>query len=256
MKVCVARGGEMAGGASEPVAGDLRGVCRKAFRRACGRAGVSPRHVRRVAATGFGAVHVNGAGACLPVSLCAARGAHALAPAVRTVVDAGGLFLTVTSLDETGQAVDSITNDPCAAASGKFLEMVAGALEVPFEEVSARVQDSASPYRISSTCAVFAESEVISRVNTGADPADILAGVVGSIAGRAATLLEKVQAGEPMVLVGGLARIDAFVRIFEGLTGRQAPPLSPYPGLVPAYGAALAAAGLTGRRWFFLRPHR
>ena len=75
----------------------------------------------------------------------------------------------------------TLTNDKCAAGSGKFLEMVSETLSVPFDSISDMALRSNSPYAINSQCAVFAESEIISQVNGGRSGEDILAGVLKSI---------------------------------------------------------------------------
>ena len=95
---------------------------------------------------------------------CHARGAHALNPAVRTIIDIGGQDSKVINLDETGHVSGFMMNDKCAAGTGRFLEMMARTLELDMEEMSRRGLTWDKELTISSMCTVFAESEVISLI--------------------------------------------------------------------------------------------
>ncbi len=243
VKACVADGELLAGSAVLDVSQDLESQCKHVYKKALANAGVKKRHVKKALATGYGASLAKKASSTLNGSVCAAKGARNLSPFARTVVDCGGLFITITAMDEKGRVKDQITNDRCAAGSGKFLEMVSHAVEVPFADISIRVAKVKSSYSIASNCAVFAESEVISQVNKGMDSGEVLYGVLRSIAGRAASLFEKINAQDQVVMIGGLAGISAFAGIFEEMVGKKMYLPKADPRLMTAFGAALMAQG-------------
>jgi predicted CoA-substrate-specific enzyme activase len=179
---------------------------------------------------------------------CTARAAFFLDRNVRTVIDLGGLFITVSTLDENGFLETTHVNERCAAGSGKFLEMVAEAVEVPFAAISSIAAASSQPYSFSSSCAVFAESEIISQVNAGMKSSDVLAGVIKAIASKTASLIESAGANDNIVLIGGLSKVAAVREMLTGLTGRKMMTLPIDSQLIAAFGAALIAQGKMMRK--------
>ena len=147
------------------------------------------------------------------------------------------------TLDDHGFPADSSINEKCAAGSGRFLEMISTSLGVDFDAISNHCRQAASPFQISSSCAVFAESEVISQVNAGVGSSDILAGVVNSVASKTQTLLDGLDPQGEIAICGGLARVDAFVTALESSTGRTIRKLPQDPQLTAAFGAAIIAGG-------------
>lgn len=220
---------------------------RSAYRTLLRKAGLTPRLVEKIIATGHGADLVRGAAYKLLEPACIARAVHRTDPCVRTVVDVGSLFIRIVSIDENGFLEDSLLNEPCAAGSGKFLELVCDALDVPFQCVSEHAAASREPYVLTSTCAVFAESEVISQINAGARSEDILAGIVQSIVSKVVTLLVKSGAAEGRTaLIGGVSAVPLFREELARAAGRDFTLLPLSPQMVPAYGAALLAQGRPG----------
>jgi predicted CoA-substrate-specific enzyme activase len=157
------------------------------------------------------------------------------------VIDGGALFVRSSTLSPEGHVVDRAVTEKCAAGSGRFLEMVAGSLRVPLEEVSDVASTAATPYRMSNSCAVFAESEVISRVNQGVPGPELLAGILVAIAEKALTLASRSEATPPVVVVGGLGHIPAFMKALGEVLGHQVSVIPMDPQLAAAYGAALIA---------------
>ena len=160
---------------------------------------------------------------------------------IRTVIDIGGLFINIVTNDENGRLVDALSNDQCAAGSGKFLEMTSEATEIPLSAISSNFLTSRKPYTIKSSCAIFAESEMISRINEGHDGNDIMASVVYSIASRAVTLLEKINAPDDVTLIGGVSKIGGLELILQELSSRKISALPADPQIISALGAALLA---------------
>lgn len=137
---------------------------------------------------------------------CQARGIAHLFGGARTVIDIGGQDSKVIKMLPGGKVADFAMNDKCAAGTGRFLEVMAGALEVRLEEVGDLALGAAGRCNISSFCTVFAESEVVSHVASGASKADILAGVCESVAVRVASMTSRTGLEPEVVFTGGVAR--------------------------------------------------
>jgi predicted CoA-substrate-specific enzyme activase len=190
--------------------------------------------------TGYGRVTYDAADEEISEITCHARGATYLFPSARTVIDIGGQDSKVIRVHPRGYVTDFAMNDKCAAGTGRFLEVMAGALEVRVEELGPLSQQSRHPVTISSTCTVFAESEVIGQMSRGAPKADIVAGIHTAIASRVAGLAGQVGLEEKVVMTGGVAQNIGVVRALERQIGLPIV-LPPEPQLVGALGAALLA---------------
>ena len=189
-----------------------------------------------ITATGYGRVSVDADAAVTEIT-CHALGVHYLNPAVRTVIDIGGQDSKIIICEENGAVADFIKNDKCAAGTGKFLEMMLETLGETFATLDAAVT-GAVPVRITSTCAVFAESEVIGLRASGANRADILAGVIASAAEKAAGLAARVRVADAVFLSGGLSASSAVRTALEERLSRPVV-TSPDAQFAGAIGAAL-----------------
>ncbi len=245
VKVCVVKDGRILGADVRELAGEFRSVVRASERAALEQAGLFGFQVRKKAVTGFGAAAAGRAlsrsGRILDEAACAARAVATLVPGARTVIDGGALFVRSAALSPEGHVLDRAVTEKCAAGSGRFLEMIASSLCVPLEEVSDVAAAAARPYRMSNSCAVFAESEVVSRVNQGVPGPELLAGILVAIAEKALTLANRSETGPPVVVVGGLGHIPAFTRTLGEVLGHQVSVIPMDPQLAAAYGAALLA---------------
>lgn len=179
-----------------------------------------------------------------------ARGAHFLFPDARTVLDVGGQTMKASRLDKRGKILSFRLNDKCAAGTGAFLEKTARYLGYGTEEIGALAATSKTAVPISGVCAVFAESEVINHVSTGASAADILHGAIASLVDRSEQLLRRVRLEPEVVLVGGILRFETMVRLLGEKLGLavQVP-----PGDLVQFTGALGAAVLARRRWLRLQ---
>ncbi|HDH97061.1 MAG TPA: 2-hydroxyglutaryl-CoA dehydratase, partial [Proteobacteria bacterium] len=191
-------------------------------------------------ATGYGRISVPFAEATVTEITCHAKGAHKVLAGVRTVIDIGGQDSKAIALDGHGRVIDFAMNDKCAAGTGRFLEVMAKALEVPLEEMAALAMNHKKEIKVSSTCTVFAESEVISLLAEGHDTGDILWGVIRSIASRIAALAQRVGLREPVMLSGGVAKNEAVKLALEDIFGVGIF-VPPDPQIIGALGAALIA---------------
>jgi len=203
---------------------------------------IEPGAVDAVVATGYGRRKVSAATKSITEITCHAAGAAFLDPCVRTVIDIGGQDCKAISLNERGKVLDFVMNDKCAAGTGRFLEVMARALELDLEDFGDIALSARSPARISSTCTVFAESEVISLISGGASREDILAGLHRAIADRIAAMAGRISVQPPGMLTGGVAKNSGVVRALEERLqlSLQVTPLAQVTG---ALGAAVLAAG-------------
>jgi predicted CoA-substrate-specific enzyme activase len=163
-------------------------------------------NLERIVATGYGRKSVSFAARSVTEIACHAAGAYFQNAAVRSVIDIGGQDSKAIVLAEGGRVENFVMNDKCAAGTGRFLEVMARALEADldaFGDLSAR---SRNPARISSLCTVFAESEVISAIAKGEAREDIVAGIHEAIAARIASMAQRIGVRTPLMMTGGVAR--------------------------------------------------
>jgi (R)-2-hydroxyacyl-CoA dehydratese activating ATPase len=190
-----------------------------------------------VGATGYGRKRVAAARVLTEIT-CHARGAHALAGG-GLLVDMGGQDTKVIAIGPAGDVTDFAMNDKCAAGTGRFLEVILGRLHVPLEEVAAWSARAEAAVAVSSTCTVFAESEVISLVAEGRPAEGIVRGLHEALASRVAALARGRPGTGPVLLSGGVALNAAMVTALAEALGRPVRVL-PEPQLVGALGAALS----------------
>ncbi|MBQ9003893.1 MAG: 2-hydroxyglutaryl-CoA dehydratase [Eggerthellaceae bacterium] len=174
---------------------------------------------------------------------CHAKGAARLFPGVRTVIDIGGQDAKVLSLSEDGRLVDFVMNDKCAAGTGRFLDVMAGVFGCTVADLSDLDRRSVEVASISSTCTVFAESEVISKLAAGTPIPDIAAGVHESVAERTYGLAKRAGITPKVAMTGGVALNDALRERLQRRIGHDivTSELAQFAG---AYGAALHAREL------------
>ena len=205
-------------------------------------AGLSAGRIDRCVATGFGGKVVPGADEVVHHIMCLHRAVRELNPRVRTVVDVGGHTLTAFNIHDSGGLGASVITDMCAAGTGRFIESMARVLEMSVDDFCGAASQSANPARITSQCVVLAESDVISHINDGAEPHDIIAGIAASVAHKIAGVVRRVDVNEEVALVGGVARNAAVVRDLERDLGLGFAELDGVaPQLVGAFGAAMLA---------------
>ena len=204
------------------------------------KAGMTREEMDYTLATGYGRNSLEGyADKQMSELSCHARGASFLFPRVHTVIDIGGQDVKVIKI-ENGAMVNFQMNDKCAAGTGRFLDVMAKVLEVEVADLGRLGDESTKRVAISSTCTVFAESEVISQLSMATDKRDIIAGIHRSVAGRVAGLVHRIGVVPDVVMTGGVAQNHGVVHAIEEQLGVQikTSPLTQYNG---ALGAALFA---------------
>jgi (R)-2-hydroxyacyl-CoA dehydratese activating ATPase len=211
-----------------------------AFARALQEAGIARAAVGFVVGTGYGRYKVEFGDTQITEIACHARGAAELFPGTRTVLDMGGQDTKAIRLGERGDVLDFCMNDKCAAGTGRFLQSAAAALQLELAELGPTALRGRRPVPISTTCTVFAESEVLSWLARGRRIEDILLGVHRSIAQRSLGLLRRVGVEEEIAFTGGVTRNSAMVSVLNELLGTQLR-ISEESHYMGALGAALFA---------------
>ncbi len=160
--------------------------------------------------TGYGRALAKIAARTVTEITCHSIGVHHINPSIKLLIDIGGQDSKVIRSGENGRPVDFELNDKCSAGTGRFLEVMAGVLEVPIEDLGPLALRSSDPCPISSTCTVFAESEVIGKIGSGENPEDIAAGIHRAMAAKITALARRVGIVEPVAITGGVAKNRAF----------------------------------------------
>lgn len=191
-----------------------------------------------VMATGYGRNALEEADFQMSELSCHAKGAYFLFPKVHTIIDIGGQDAKALKIGHGGTLENFVMNDKCAAGTGRFLDVIARVLEVSVSELEELDSKSTEDVAISSTCTVFAESEVISQLAQGAKIPDIVKGIHFAIASRVGSLAKRVGLKDDVIMTGGVALNKGMVRALEANTGHKIH-TSPLCQLNGALGAAL-----------------
>ncbi len=195
-----------------PTGANSKRAAEMAMQEALSAAALKISDLSSIVATGYGRISIDFADKRITEITCHGRGAFYWDPAVRTVIDIGGQDSKVICLAEHGRVTDFAMNDKCAAGTGRFLEVMAGALEVEIGQLAALSESARNSVSISSMCTVFAESEVVSLIAQGLPREDIASGLHQSIADRTAGLIRRVGLNEKVMMTGGVARNHAVVK--------------------------------------------
>jgi predicted CoA-substrate-specific enzyme activase len=205
--------------------------------------GIEKSDIRSVVSTGYGRNSVKFMDKAMTEIICHGAGAYYLNPRARSVIDIGGQDSKAIVLDEKGKVKNFAMNDKCAAGTGRFLEVMARALEVDLDGFGTLSLRAGDPSRISSLCTVFAESEVISLISKGEKRENIIAGIHESIAARIAAMANRLRIAPLVVMTGGVAKNIGVLKALERKIG-MAVEVSEYAQVNGAIGAAFLAAGL------------
>ncbi|MFC2069632.1 acyl-CoA dehydratase activase [Chloroflexota bacterium] len=202
------------------------------------KAGLQSEDIAYITVTGYGTNQIPLGNQRVADIRCCARGINRLFPSVRTVVDAQGQSSQVIRVGENGQVGNFAVSEKCASGSGRFLEIISNVLRVKLEDVGALSLESNNPVVFTTGCAVFGESEAISRVAEGIPKEDILAGVHESLADKIVAFIDRVGLEEQCAISGGGALNIGLVKRIEDKLGIKL--LVPdQPQIVNALGAAV-----------------
>ena len=198
--------------------------------------------------TGYGRNSIPFANAVESEITCHGKGAQWLMPQVHMVIDIGGQDAKAIRLDDSGNVVRFAYNDRCASGTGRFLEVMAGALGVQIQDMGDISFQAKNPVAISNQCVVFAETEIISLINAGKDLADIVSGLHKSLAHRVAALANGVELDREVTMTGGVAKNQGMFTALETALGLKITPMEKAdPQIIGALGAALLARQAVNR---------
>ncbi len=218
-----------------------RQAATEVMERALRKTGLAPENLQGCLACGFGRKVVPYATGHVPEVLSLSRGIRWLHPGVKTVIDAGGQKIRAFNIEADGKVLDSVSNEKCASGTGKFIEVMAKALDLTLDRASRLPFEATDPVPITSQCGVFAESEMITHVNEGRKRADIVAGICRSVATRIASLVRSVRLEQEVAFIGGVAKNAGVKDHTERELGVAFAHLGVHPQALGALGAALIA---------------
>jgi (R)-2-hydroxyacyl-CoA dehydratese activating ATPase len=237
-KAAVVRNGALLSYSTNPSGGSYADAARKVSEEAIEKAAIARTDIAATIATGYGAGTIDFAARTIADISCHAAGIRHFFPSVRTVIDIGGQFCRVIKLDSEGRPVNFVQNEKCAGGSGKFLQVIARILHMKVEDIGALSLLSEKPVQFTTGCAVFAESEAVSRIAEGASPADILAGVHNAMSAKITNLTVRLGLVPDCAVTGGGAKDTGLVHTLETELGSKV--LVPdEPWITGALGAAL-----------------
>lgn len=223
-----------------PSGGDYKLAASEVAGKALTKARLSLKDISYTVATGYGAANVSFANEVVTDLSAGGRGVSYLFPSARTVIDIGGQFTKVFKIDERGKPTGFLLSEKCAAGSGRFLQVIAKVLQVELGDIGRLSLKSKKRVDFNTGCAVFAESEAISRIAEGAAKEDILAGLHRTLAAKIQTMVARLGMEPDCAVVGGGAKDIGLVKEIEGSLGCRL--LIPEePQIVTALGAALFA---------------
>ncbi len=241
VKVVILDDGKVLNRSLVPTGFEPMEAAQKALDEAIKAAGISRDDIKQIVSTGAGRKSVTFADKSITEVTSDARGITSLHPSVRTIVDIGAEEARGISCDEKGKVLDFAKNDKCAAGSGAFVESMARALEIKVPEMIEISLKSTKDAPINATCAVFAESEVVSLIHSKVEKADIAHAVHDAIASRVSSMVRRIPIENDVALIGGVANNVAIVDAMKKhLEVDLVVPEDPQ--FVSALGAALAAA--------------
>ncbi|MFZ5595389.1 MAG: acyl-CoA dehydratase activase [Bacillota bacterium] len=214
----------------------------EAMEKALAAAGLSMKDVDHCIGTGYGRRKIPFVSESVSELACHAKGAKWLIPSVKTVIDIGGQDCKAMKIDSSGKVVKFITNDKCAAGTGRFLEVMARVLGVTLDELGEFSGKSKSPILLASACTVWAQADVIQHLNDKVPLEDIAAGVNNAMAARMSVLVNNIGVERDVCMTGGVAKNSGVVRAIEKLLGIKIKRIKKVdPQITGALGAALIA---------------
>lgn len=208
-----------------------------------GKEGVKERELKKIVVTGWGQGKVSLPHETQSTISCLARAAIRDLPSCRTVLCLGAQESVVLSMNEKGRVLEYRTNDKCASGAGRFLEIIFEALEISADESAEIAKAADRSLTMSSQCAVFAESEVVSLVNGGESVANIAEAIFQTLAKNVASLSRKIKSKEDFVVGGGLANNLRIVAVLQEILQKRLHVFRPEPDFIAAVGAALIGSG-------------
>lgn len=228
---------------------DPKKTAQDAFTKVLERSRRKTEEISYIVSTGYGRKRVSFANEVVTEITCIARGVNYIFPEARTIIDIGGQDTKVVRTDGKGRVVAFEMNDKCAAGTGRFLEVMAKALNVGLDRIGEISLLHKKELTISSICTVFAESEVVSLISEGEELEDVLYAIHKAIADRTISLINRLGGIEGEVaMAGGVAKNVGVVNALEKELGVR---IKVYeePQIISALGAALIGFERMSKGW-------
>ncbi len=210
-------------------------------------AGIPIEDIEYSVGTGYGQKHIPFVNSSESEIACHGRGALYQVPSARTIVDIGGQDAKAIRIDDRGNVTRYVYNDKCASGTGRFLEIIADALEIELDSMGETSLRSKNKLTLSNQCVIFAETEIISLVNEGKEIPDILNALHHAVANRAGSLARSIEPEDDIVMTGGVAKNEGMFLALEEALGRSLK-MTQHPQINGALGAALFAGDLAGKQ--------
>lgn len=226
--------------------GEVLSTAQHGLERALQSAGIGKDELEYVVATGIEKDAICFADEQVSEALCCAQGIYRFLPSAKTVVDLGA-EKTLVIRCEDGMVLATARNDKCAAGTSTYLKMVSNLLGIDMQKMEELSLQAENDISVENTCAVFAETEIISLIHHKHALPDIIKGVLNGWTRRIYSLLVKVNFQKDVALVGGMAKNKGIMAALEGQIGFSL--LIPdEPIIVNAAGAAAIAVLNRARR--------
>ena len=242
IKIIILTDGRIMAQTIVPAGTDVKESLKSAWSDVLSKASLRLHQIDRIIAAGAGRTGVTEAHDRVTEVSAVARGAIALDPRIRTVIDLGAEEGRAIRINAEGKVLDFAINEKCAAGTGAFIEAMARALEVTIDQLGPLSLLSTKAVAMNAQCAVFAESELVTLVHSQTPKPDMARAVHDAVADRIASLVRRVGLEKEVLLVGGVARNIGFVESLKRELQTEIH-IPENPGTVSAYGAALLAAG-------------
>jgi predicted CoA-substrate-specific enzyme activase len=229
-----------------PSGGDFRLTADRIREELLSRNNISTGNIFRTVATGYGSKAVNFADETRPDVVCDAKGVSLLLPSAKTVIDVGDLYTKVLRIDGNGSVHSFLLSGKCAGGSGRILKVIAKVLQVKVEEIGELSLASKKRVEFNTGCAVFSESEAISRISEGVPKEDLLAGLHRALGAQINSLAERLGVAQDLAMIGGGARDAGLVQALREIRGQDIL-VPPEPHFTAALGAAMIAMEPMGK---------
>jgi len=239
-KTVVMSDGQMLGYSIIPTGYSVTQAAQEVTKEALEKANLSMADLGYVVSTGYGRNAVPFANKTMTEIICHAKGANFLIPETKAIIDIGGQDSKVIGVGERGIVTDFVMNDKCAAGTGRFLEVMANVLGLTIEEMGPTALASNDPCHISSTCTIFAETEMVSLRAQGRIREDLVAGIHRAIAKRVVLMGAHIKFQKETVLTGGVAKNVGVKKALQDEIGIDIF-VPQEPQIIGALGAALLA---------------
>jgi len=214
----------------------INGVMREVFQAA----DMNIADINTIGACGMGASFITQPYMKFAEMSCMSRGIHFLLPRIRNIIEVGNQYSRVVKINDKGKVVKSSVSDKCAAGSGRILQIIARVLGVSFDELGSLSAQATRPAKFTTNCAVFLETEAISRVAEGTPVADIIEGLHYTMAAKIVAMAKSLKITDDCAITGGGAMDSGLTQMIQKELGLKitVPKQSLFTG---AIGAAIIA---------------